>query len=123
MMSSLFDEARQMVREMPLAAAVFLAAVVLGLGAHAMVMDEADGESLRLVANRHVSWQSGAPSPGTVARLRSRCQEKIPGFTVIVGLNEYSLELSVPTVRMNMVLAKAHGKLAKTFRAYHRSVA
>jgi len=122
MISSLFDEARQMVREMPLAVAVFLAAVVLGLGAHAMVMDEADGESVRLVANRHVSWQSGAQSR-TVARLRSGCREKIPGFTVIVGLNEYSLELSVPTVRMNMVLEMAHGKLAKTFRAYHRSVA
>lgn len=123
MISSLFDEARQLVREMPLAVAVFLAAVVLGLGAHAMVMNEADGESVRLVANRHVSWQSGAPWPRTVARLRSECQEKIPGFTVIVGLNEYSLELSVPTVRMNMVLAKAQSKLAKTLRAYHRSVA
>ena len=123
MMSSLFDEARQMVREMPLAVAVFLAAVVLGLGAHAMVMDEADGESVRLVANRHVSWQSGARSPLTAARLRSGCQEKIPGFTVIVGLNEYSLELSVPTGRMKMVLEMAQGKLAKTFRAYHRSVA
>lgn len=123
MMSSLFDEAREMVREMPFAVAAFVAAVVVGVGAHATVIDEADGEALRLVANRHVPRHDSSPVPRAIARLRSTCEERIPGFTVIVGLSDYSLELSIPTGTMHTVFETAQGRVAKTLHYCQRSVA
>ena len=99
MMRVAIDELRQFLREMPGAAAALLVAVVLGVGAHAAIFYEADGDELRLIANRSAAQVSNEiESVDPFARMRARvhCPEKIPGFTLIVGLREYNVELSVP---------------------------
>lgn len=93
------EELRQFLRDMPGAAAALLVAVVLGVGAHAAIFYEADGEELHLIANRsavQVSDEIENVDPLTRMRARIHCPDKIPGFTLVVGLREYNVELSVP---------------------------
>ncbi|MBS1822138.1 MAG: hypothetical protein JST61_09220 [Acidobacteria bacterium] len=99
MMRVAFEELRQLFRETPGAAAALLIAVVLGIGVHAALFYEADGEDLRLAANHsvaNVASEVEAADPFTRMRARIHCPDKVPGFTLIVGLREYNVELSVP---------------------------
>jgi hypothetical protein len=91
------DEARSLVREMPVVSAVILLMIALGVGAHAAIFYEADGEDLRLIAEE-VKATGAREITDPMLRMRSRitCEQKVPGFTVIVGLSRYNLELSVP---------------------------
>ena len=85
---------RNVVREMPWFGAAVLLSVAICVGVNASFFAEADGDSIRLSAGRvdEMSCFDGAMS-----RLSRRCAaERIPGFTVIVAMRQYSVELSVP---------------------------
>jgi len=117
-MQGAIEDARQMLREMPLFAAVVLMMVALGMGVHAAVFYEADGESLRLVADKSepssANETSEANDPMTRMRARLGCPEKIPGFTLVVGMSHYNLELSVPVRGMQAMFEDARSDVART---------
>jgi hypothetical protein len=100
---------------MPLFAAAVLMMVALGMGVHAAVFYEADGESLRLVADKsEPSAADEANDPMTRMRARLGCPEKIPGFTLVVGMSHYNLELSVPVRGMGTMFEDARSDVART---------
>jgi hypothetical protein len=108
------EEARQVLREMPLFAAAVMVMVALGLGVHAAIFYEADGEDLQLIADRTEPSDAGEtsdPMARMVARLESA--EKIPGFTVIVGLRHYNVELSVPVRGMQRMFEPPRPDVAR----------
>jgi len=114
-MQGAIEDARQMLREMPLFAAVVLMVVALGMGVHAAVFYEADGESLRLVADKsEPSTADETNDPMTRMRARLGCPEKIPGFTLVVGMSHYNLELSVPVRGMQTMFEDARSDVART---------
>jgi len=114
-MQGAIEDARQMLREMPLFAAVVLMMVALGMGVHAAVFYEADGESLRLVADKsEPSTADETNDPMTRMRARLGCPEKIPGFTLVVGMSHYNLELSVPVRGMQTMFEDARSDVART---------
>ena len=85
---------RNVVRDMPWFGVAVLLSVAIGVGVNASFFAEADGDSLRIRAGRVDEMSC---FDGTMRRLIHRCtEEKIPGFTVILALRQYSLELSVP---------------------------
>lgn len=99
MMRVAVEELRQFFRETPGAAAALLMAIVLGIGVHAAIFYEADGEDLRLIANHSVGRMASeveAADPFSRMRARIHCPDKVPGFTLIVGMREYNVELTVP---------------------------
>ena len=113
-MQGVIEEARQVLREMPIFAAAVMTMVALGLGVHAAVFYEADGESLRLVADKSEPSEpsdagvaSERDDPMTRMRARLECAEKIPGFTVIVGLSHYNVELSVSVPAVQRIFEQA----------------
>jgi hypothetical protein len=117
-------EARnQRLRERSWAVAAVLFAVVFGMGLRASIFYQADGERIRVVADHQPVRR------GDVSRLLSRveqntlCSEKIPGFTVIVGLSEYNVELSVPVPGMRSMLDDTHIKLVSHSKVCQRNVA
>ena len=114
-MQGAIEDARQMLREMPLFAAVVLMMVALGMGVHAAVFYEADGESLRLVADKsEPSTADETNDPMTRMRARLGCPDKIPGFTLVVGMSHYNLELSVPVRGMQTMFEDARSDVART---------
>lgn len=100
MLRETIHDLRNVAREMPWFAAAVLLSVAVCIGVNASIFDEAEEEHLRMSANRaDVSMTSSIEE--VKSRLLNRCpMEKIPGFTVIVGLRQYSLELSVPIGRV-----------------------
>jgi hypothetical protein len=108
-----------MLREMPGFAAAVMIAIVIGIGAHAAVFYEADGEELRLIANRTVA-HAADESADPFIRMRSRidCAEKVPGFTVIVGLSEYNVELSVPVMGVRSLFEEPHADVAQALSIF-----
>jgi hypothetical protein len=118
MVPRVVEEIAQVLREMPGIAALVVTAVVIGVGAHAAIFYEADGEELCLTADRS-NTQAADESADPLRRMRSRigCAEKIPGFTVIVGLSEYNIELSVPVVGMRSLFEDARSDVAATLSA------
>lgn len=126
MMRVAIEELRQFLREMPGAAAALLVAVVLGVGAHAAIFYEADGEELRLIANRsaaQVSNEIENVDPFTRMRARIHCPEKIPGFTLIVGLREYNVELSVPVAGFQSLFEGARPEVATAMLPMNAQIA
>ncbi len=117
-MQGAIEDARQTLREMPLFAAAVLMMVALGMGVRAAVFYEADGESLRLVADKSepsaVDAVSEANDPMTRMRARLGCPDKIPGFTLVVGMSHYNLELSVPVRGMQTMFEDARSDVART---------
>ncbi|MDE1175804.1 MAG: hypothetical protein PW789_04280 [Edaphobacter sp.] len=117
---------RQTMHEMPWTAAGVLLAVVFGMGLHGAIFYEADGKNLRLVADHDAPARTGHHASRLLQRMESivDCgEEKIPGFTVVVGLNEYTVELSVPVAGMRAALVDAQMKFTQSFGAYRRSMA
>jgi hypothetical protein len=92
MMADLLRDIKTEVRESPGVAAAVVLAVAVGVGCNAAFFCEADGERLRVSASR------GLSTADQVERLRAQsCFIGLtPGFTVIVGVHQYSVELSVP---------------------------
>jgi len=85
---------RNVVREMPWFGAAVLLSIAIGVGAEASFFAEADGNSLRLGAGRVDKMSC---FDGAMRRLSHRsADERIPGFTVILAMRQYSVELSVP---------------------------
>ena len=110
------DEARRMLRERPLFVAAVTMMVALSLGVRAAIFYEADGEDLRLIADRiEPSAQEADVASDPMMRMGARlqCTEKIPGFTVIVGLSHYSVELSVPVRGMQHMFEQAPPDVAR----------
>ena len=116
-MQGVIEEGRQVLREMPIFAAAVMTMVALGLGVHAAVFYEADGEDLRLIADRSEPNDAGevteASDPMTRMRARLECAEKIPGFTVIVGLSHYNVELSVSVPGVQRIFEQAPPDVAR----------
>ena len=87
---------RNVAREMPWFAAAVLLSVALCVGVNASILGEAEEEHVRLSANR-ADVPMASSMEEVKSRLLRRCAaEKIPGFTVILALRQYSVELSVP---------------------------
>lgn len=100
MLRETIHDLRSVAREMPWFAAAVVLSVAVSIGVNASVLDEAEEEHIRLSARR-----ADVPMTTTIeevkSRLLHRCPtEKISGFTVIVALRQYSLELSVPMGRV-----------------------
>ncbi|WP_035358883.1 hypothetical protein [Edaphobacter aggregans] len=117
MMQGVIDEAREVLREMPFFAAAVMVMVALGAGVRAAVFYEADGEDLRLIADRSepsdAEEVSEARDPMMRMGARLECAEKIPGFTVIVGLSHYNVELSVPVRGMQQMFEEVRPDVAR----------
>ena len=113
-MQGAIEDARRTFREMPLFAAAVLLMVAMGVGVRAAIFYEADGEVLRLIADRsEPNGVSEAKDPMTRMRSRLGCPEKIPGFTVVLGLSHYNLELSVPVRGMDMIFDQSRPDVAR----------
>lgn len=101
MMHGVIEEAKAIVREMPGFAAVLLLLGALSVGVRCTVVYEADGDSLKLIAE-------GRQTMREAERMRAECPMKTPGFTVIVGLRQYGMELSVPVRSVRSLLGAVH---------------
>jgi hypothetical protein len=109
-MQAVVEEARQVLQQRPLFAAAVMMMVALSMGVRAAIFYEADGEELRLIADRSepsTPEASEASDPMMRMGARLKCAEKIPGFTVIVGLSHYSVELSVPVRGVRQMFEQA----------------
>ena len=118
MVQGAIEDARRTLREMPLFAAAVFVVVALGVGVRAAIFYEADGEDLRLIADRsEPNEASEANDPMTRMRARLGCAEKIPGFTVVLGLSHYNLELSVPVGGIEMIFDQSRPDVARVLPA------
>ena len=117
-MRGAIEDARRTFREMPLFTAAVFVMVALGVGVRAAIFYEADGEDLRLIADRsEPNDASEANDPMTRMRARLGCAEKISGFTVVVGLSHYNVELSVPVRGMDTLFDHAQPDVARVLPA------
>ncbi|WP_260706717.1 hypothetical protein [Edaphobacter flagellatus] len=114
MIREAIDETRRLLQGRPALTAAALMAAALGAGAHAAIFYEADGEEFRLTAAHTTTrvMEDDVSDPFNRMRARLGCMEKIPGFTVIVGLSEYNVELSVPVMGMRSLFDKARPDVA-----------
>jgi hypothetical protein len=100
MIREVIQEAREIRHEMPAFTAIFLVLVALCIGVRGAIFYEADGEQLRFIAHR----TEAQFDPIDRMHARPKCSVKIPGVTVIVGLRQYSMELSVPAATLHALL-------------------
>ena len=117
-MIPLLQEAKHTLREMPWVVTSVVLAVVFGVGVQGAFYYEADAPEVKVIANRHAHGVNMVRAVD-----RDPCEAKIPGFTVVVGLKEYSVELTVPVAKMRSVLEDAQMKLSSTWNRCNRSVA
>jgi hypothetical protein len=111
MIREVFDEAREIRREMPAFTACVLLLIVLCIGVRGAIFCRADGESLRLIANR----TEAQLDPIRRMDAQSECPVRVPGVTVIVGLRDYSMELSVPAATVHALLRVVQPDSFRTF--------
>jgi 5-formaminoimidazole-4-carboxamide-1-beta-D-ribofuranosyl 5'-monophosphate synthetase len=103
MMAELVQDVKTELRELPWFAAMVVLAVAAGIGFNAAIFCEADGDEFRITANcaqvieDHVSK----------LRAHSCSTDPKPGFTVVVGLRQYSVEFSVPVSGVRSLLDDA----------------
>ena len=116
MMREVMDEARQILHEMPAFAAVFLLAVAMCVGVRCAIFLEADGEQLRLIADAASENTPDANDPIGRMRALGECSARVPGFTGIVGLRQYNMELSVPVTSVRALFKNARMNSARAFR-------
>jgi hypothetical protein len=92
MMAELLRDVKADLREMPGVPIAVALAIAVGVGCNAVVFWQADGEGLRVSASREQSTED------KVEQLHAKiCSAELtPGFTVILGLRQYSVEVSVP---------------------------
>jgi hypothetical protein len=90
--------------------------VALCIGAHGAVFYEADGEQLKLTAADSMS-RTATKSMGAISHMRRRaeCAMKVPGVTVIVGLRQYEMELSVPIASVQSLFESARTDVVRVF--------
>jgi hypothetical protein len=92
----MLQEARQILDEMPAFAAAFLLLVAMCIGVRCAVFYEADGEQLKLITDRADATAMTKEDAFGRMHARNECSPRIPGFTVIFGVRQFHLELSVP---------------------------
>jgi hypothetical protein len=116
MIREVVEEAREIVGEMPGFAAAFLLLTMLCIGARCAVFYEADGEELKLVADDRVG-DATTDASDVIGRMLARtgCSMKTPGFTVIVGLRQYGVELSIPAASVRSLFENARLNVRNTF--------
>jgi hypothetical protein len=100
MIREVIQEAREIRREMPAFTACVLLLIVLCIGVRGAIFCRADGDSLQLIAHR----TEAQLDPIRRMYAQSDCPVSIPGVTVIVGLRDYSMELSVPATTVHALL-------------------
>lgn len=92
MMAEVLRDLKAELREFPEFAAVLVLAVIVGIGFNTAVFCNAIGNELQI----HATQGQSAMEQMEMLRMRSCSEELKPGFTVIVELRKYSVELSVP---------------------------
>jgi hypothetical protein len=120
MMAELLRDVKTEVREMPGVVAAIALAVAVGVGCDAAFFCQADGDGLRVSASR------GQSTADQVERLHAQsCSTGVtPGFTVIVGLREYSVEVSVPVPGVRALFEDVRANVATAWCGRrHESVA
>ena len=120
MMAELLRDVKTDVRESPGVAAAVVLAVAAGVGCNAAFFCQADGEGLRVSASR------GQSIADQVERLHAQsCSTDVtPGFTVIVGLREYSVEVSVPVPAVHALFEDVRANVAAAWCGHrHERVA
>lgn len=115
MIGEAIDEGRRLLRGRPALTAAVLMTAALGVGVHAAIFYEADGEEFRLTAAHNTGHVADDDVSDPFNRMRARvgCMEKIPGITVIVGLSEYNVELSVPVMGMRTLFDEPRPDVAE----------
>lgn len=124
MIREVIEDARQTAQELPLFTAAFLMLVALCIGAHCAVFYEADGEQLKLTAVDSMS-RTATKGIDAISRMRGRaeCAMKTPGVTVIVGLRQYEMELSVPIASVQSLFENARTDVVRVFARNHNVAA
>jgi hypothetical protein len=112
MMAELLRDVKTEAREMPGVAAAIVLAIVVGVGCNVAFFSEADGAGLRVSASREQSTSD------QVERLRAEsCLTGLtPGFTLILGLRQYSVEVSVPVPGVHALLEDVRANVATAWR-------
>jgi hypothetical protein len=108
MIAELLRDVKTEVRELPGVAAAVVLAVAVGVGCNVAFFCQADGNGLRVSASR------GQSTADRVERLHARsCSTEVtPGFTVIAGLRQYSVELSVPAPGIHTLFEDVRANVA-----------
>ena len=108
MMREVIEEARQTAQEMPAFAVAFVLLAAMCIGVHCAVFYEADGEQLKLVTHSDTGGNAVEGSEA-IRRMRAHvgCSLKTPGITVVVGLRQYNMELSVPAASVRSLFESA----------------
>jgi hypothetical protein len=126
MIWEVMEEARQIMREMPGFTAAFVVLLALCIGVRCAIFYEADGEHLKVTADRHnhpAEWEertlTSASDAFTRMRAHTACPLKTPGFTLIVGLRQFDMEVSVPLTGVRALFEDAHMDVVALFT--HRS--
>jgi hypothetical protein len=116
MLRGLVNDAREVLREMPWFAAAVLLVMALCVGLNAAVFYEADGDEVLVSASKTEPQAMGSDAE-PMSRMRAHvCSEnKTPGFTVIIALRQYSLELSVPVTGVRSMFDDARASVANVF--------
>ena len=113
MIAELLQEVKTEFREFPELAAMALLALVVGIGLNTAVFSNATGDELQMRVSR---GRSAAEQIEQMERLRAhRCSEELkPGFTVIVELRRYSVELNVPLDGVRSLFDDAQTSIASS---------
>ena len=108
MIAELLRDVKAEINESPGVAAVVVLAIAFGAGCNAAFFCQADGERLGVSASR------GQSTADQVERLREQsCFMGLkPGFTVIVGVHQYSMELSVPVPNVHALFEDVQANVA-----------
>jgi len=116
MIREAIEEAKQTAQELPAFTAAVLMLVALCIGAHCAVFYEADGEQLKLTTADSMS-RTATKGIDAIGRMRGRaeCAMKIPGFTVIVGMRQYEMEISVPIASVQSLFENARTDVVRAF--------
>ena len=114
MIAEMLNDIKADLREQPGVAVALVLAVVMSVGFNAAVFCMADGDGLRLSAN------GGEPVENQINAMRSHvCSaEPKPGITVIVGMRQYSVKLSVPLPAVHSKAVHADVATALCYRSH-----
>lgn len=92
MIGELLRDVKADLRELPGVAIAIVVAIAVGIGCNVAIFWQADGDGLRVSASQDQSAENQVEQ----FHAKSCSAELVPGFTVILGLRQYSVELSVP---------------------------
>jgi hypothetical protein len=112
MWTEVLQDMRADIRELPGVATAVVLAVAMGVGLNAAFFCEADGDEVRFSAGR-----VSVPEERLNMLRSHECSESMkPGFTLIVGLRQYTVELSVPVAGVRTLVDDARAHVASSLR-------